>query len=125
MLKNRTNVRILGLWAVVFFVAGITLYGNWRAAQCEKQFQAAITYRAQYTEQADRFEEAQRQAMMSWVYAFSHPPPGADSYGPERMQWLAGVSDETLTRFNSLNKLHSEILAKRAQTPVPAITCGV
>ena len=101
------TARVLAsIWLAVFSVSGYTMFINYREASCDQEFRQALMDRAEATEN-------QREAVAKWIQDFSHPPPGADHYGPERLVWLQGVSNRALALFYV-----------EKPPPLPDIKCG-
>lgn len=94
------------IWILMFGVSGYTMWINYREANCDREFRAAIVERARVTEK-------QRQAIAAWIKDFATPPPEARQYGPARMVWLQGVSDRAAALFY-----------QEQPTPLPDIQCG-
>lgn len=103
---NPTARTLAAIWITVFGVSGYTMFINYREASCDQEFRQALIDRAEATEH-------QREAIASWIQDFSHPPAGADSYGPVRLVWLQGVSNRALALFY-----------QEKPDPLPDIRCG-
>jgi hypothetical protein len=114
---------IASIWITVCAVSGWTLYTNYRGVVCERQFNHALVERGRASDASDALAQAQERAIAAWITDFSHPPLGSDSYGPNRLVWLNGVSERAVARFDALDKARSAAIAERRAHPLD-LSCG-
>jgi hypothetical protein len=120
----RNKVRVGGIWLVVLFGISYVTYSNIREQDCDRQFRAALIQRAADNKEADRLEKLQEDAIGGWVNEFSNPPPGIESYGPERYEWMLGVSGRISAKIKDLGEQRNAAIAEQAKHPLPELTCG-
>jgi hypothetical protein len=123
-LLARNKLKVGSIWLVVLMACAYVTYSNYREAECDQQFRAAIVQRASENKEADRLEKLQEDAIGSWVNEFSNPPPGLEQYSPERAAWMRGVAGRIRSRLHDLGEQRNAVLAEQAKHPLPELTCG-